>query len=211
MTGLAAGGSDSVAAMTPQTRGRSRAGTPWFLAGYAGIAGFFALEALTRQRGAASSLDASPDDQGTTRIIITAYGLAADLPLLLRRLPMPQLPPIAGPAGMIMQATGLTVRAWSMRTLGASYTRVLRTEDEQHVIDAGPYRLIRHPGYTGSLLTWTGFALTSRSVPVITLVAGLLGWAYRRRIAAEEELLRRELPGYTIYSRTTKKLIPFVW
>jgi protein-S-isoprenylcysteine O-methyltransferase Ste14 len=197
--------------MTSRVRRQSHVDTTWFLAGYAGIASFFMLEALTRQRGTASSLDTSQDDQGTTRMIITAYALAADLPLFLRRLPVPQLPPIAGPAGLIVQASGLVLRAWSMRTLGASYTRTLRTEDEQRIVDAGPYRLVRHPGYAGSLLTWSGFALASRSVPVIGFVTGLLSWAYQRRITAEEELLRRELPGYAAYSQHTKKLIPFVW
>ena len=183
----------------------------WFLAGYAGIAGFLALEALTRQPGAAASLKTSADDQGTTRLIVIAYGLAAELPLVLRRVPAPELPPAAAPIGLAAQAAGLGLRAWSMRTLGGSYTRTLRAGQEQAVVTAGPYRLVRHPGYTGSLLTWTGFALTSRSVPVLVLVAGLLGRAYQRRIAAEEQLLRRDLPGYAAYSERTWKLIPFVW
>ena len=42
-------------------------------------------------------------------------------------------------------------------------------------------------------------------------VSGLLGAAYGRRIAAEEEMLRRELPGYECYARRTKRLVPFVW
>jgi protein-S-isoprenylcysteine O-methyltransferase Ste14 len=197
--------------MAARVRRRPRGDTARFLAGYAGIAGFFALEGLTRERGIASSLEAAQEDQGTTRMIISAYAVAADLPLLLRRLPVAQLPPIAGPAGLIVQASGLALRAWSMHTLGASYTRTLRTEEEQRVIDAGPYRLVRHPGYAGSLLTWSGFALASRSMPVIGLVGGLLSWAYQRRITAEEELLRRQLPGYSAYSQQTKKLIPFVW
>jgi protein-S-isoprenylcysteine O-methyltransferase Ste14 len=190
---------------------RRRGGQGWFVAGYAGIAGFLALEALTRQRGRAASLETSADDQGTTRMIVVAYGVAAELPLLLRRVPAPQLPPAAAPAGLVVQAAGLALRAWSMRTLGGSYTRTLRTGEEQAVVTAGPYRLVRHPGYTGSLLTWTGFALTSRSVPVLALVGGLLGRAYQRRIAAEEQLLSRELPGYPAYQEQTKKLIPFVW
>ena len=191
--------------------GRSPAGTGWFVAGYVGIAGFLALEAVARKRGSASSLDASRDDQGTTRMIGITYGLAAELPLVLRRVPAPQLPPVAGPAGLLVQTAGLALRAWSMRTLGASYTRVLRAEREQHVVDAGPYRLVRHPGYTGSLPTWTGFAMASRSAPVVALVAALLGRAYHRRIAAEEKLLRRHLPGYAAYSQHTKRLIPFIW
>ena len=98
-----------------------------------------------------------------------------------------------------------------MRTLGASYSRTLRTEDEQHVVAEGPYLLIRHPGYLGSLLTWAGFGLTSGSLPALAVVTGLLGRAYRHRIAAEEVLLRRDLSGYIEYSRRTKRLIPFTW
>jgi protein-S-isoprenylcysteine O-methyltransferase Ste14 len=190
---------------------RSRADTGWFVAGYAGTIGFFVLEATTRKRGSAASLRATSDDRGTTRMIVAAYGLAGELPLLLRRLPAPQLPKAAGPIGLTLQVSGLALRAWSMRTLGGSYTRTLRTDEEQRVIDGGPYRLVRHPGYTGSLLTWIGFALASRSVPVLVVVTGLLGRAYHYRIIAEEQLLRRELPGYAEYCHHTRKLIPYTW
>jgi protein-S-isoprenylcysteine O-methyltransferase Ste14 len=190
---------------------RSRAARRWLLVGYGGLAGFFALEALTRKPGAASSLAASPDDRGTTRMIVTGYVVAAEAPLTLRRIPLPQLPQLAGPVGLALQASGLALRTWSMRTLGTSYTRTLRTEDHQHVIDTGPYRFVRHPGYAGSLLTWTGFGLTSRSIPVIILVAALLGRAYQQRIVTEEKLLQRELPGYAEYIHRTKRLVPFVW
>jgi hypothetical protein len=98
---------------------------------------------------------------GEPRMIIAAYGLALDAPLLIRWLPGGSLPPVAAPAGLVVEATGLALRAWSMRALGGSYSRTLRVvedEDQQTVVDAGPYRLIRHPGYLGSLLTWVGFA-----------------------------------------------------
>lgn len=164
-----------------------------------------------RRPGIAASLRPSADDQGTTRVIVTAYSLAAEMPLLLRRLSTPRLPPVAGPAGLVMQIAGLSLRSWSMRTLGASYTRTLRTEQQQAVVTAGPYRVLRHPGYAGSLLTWVGFACTSRSVPTIGIVAGLLGYAYTRRILAEEELLQRDLAGYADYRHRTKRLVPLVW
>jgi protein-S-isoprenylcysteine O-methyltransferase Ste14 len=98
-----------------------------------------------------------------------------------------------------------------MRTLGRSYSRTLRVQDSQRTADDGPYRFIRHPGYAGSLLIWTGFALTSRSLPVVGVVGGLLAFAYHRRVAAEEALLGRDLPGYEAYARRTKRLIPFLW
>jgi protein-S-isoprenylcysteine O-methyltransferase Ste14 len=193
-----------------QRRGRGEA--RWLLAGYSGLAGFFVLEQLLRRPGSASSLKASEDDRGTTRLIAVAYGLAIDIPLLARGRLMRPLPAAVAPAGLLVQATGLSVRAWSMRALGKSYTRTLRTEDGgQMLVNSGPYRLIRHPGYLGSLLTWSGFALTSRNASVVALIPGLLGAAYFRRIAAEEELLRHALPGYATYRERTKRLIPFVW
>lgn len=192
-------------------RRRVSAGTGWFLAGYAGLAGFLALETLTRKPGDASNLTTSIEDQGSTRTIITAYALGATLPLLLRRLPVPRLPPAAAPVGLTVQAAGLVLRTWSMHTLGTSYTRTLRTDGRQRLVAAGPYRLVRHPGYTGSLMIWTGFALTSRDLPTTAVIATLLGRAYQRRIRAEEELLRRDLSGYIAYSQRTKKLVPLGW
>lgn len=98
-----------------------------------------------------------------------------------------------------------------MRTLGAFYSRTLQTREEQTVVETGPYRLVRHPGYLGSLLIWTGFALSSRSLPVVVGVTGVVVHAYGRRIDAEEQLLDRDLPGYGDYRRRTWKLIPLIW
>lgn len=172
---------------------------------------FFALEAVNRNPGTASSLQTSGDDRRTTREIGVAYALSAELPVVARRLPIPDLPRSAGPAGPMIQAAGLALRTWSMRTLGASYTRTLRAGEEQQVIDDGPYRWVRHPGYAGSLLIWIGYALTSRSVPALVLVSVLLGRVYSRRVATEEVLLDRDLPGYVDYRTRTKKLVPFIW
>jgi len=198
-----------VRAAPPDRPGRRRLG--WLAAGYAGIGAFVALEGAARQRGGASSLEASSEDQGTTRLIVTAYVLAVGLPPLLRGLRRRRLPPRAAGLGLAVETVGLAIRFWSMRTLGASYSRTLRTTAAQPVVDRGPYRWVRHPGYLGSVLTWTGFALTSQNLPTVVSITGLLAGAYHRRIAAEEDLLTRELPGYLEYSRGTKKLVPFVW
>ena len=181
-------------------------------AGYAGLAGFFALEVALRHRGDAASLAATDDDRGTTALIIATYALAAELPLVARRLPGRPLPRPATAVGPAVQAAGTAIRAWSMQTLGGSYTRTLRTEgDAQPVVDSGPYRWVRHPGYAGSLLIWTGFATSTRSAPVVALTTALLGIAYARRITAEEQLLRRDLPGYAAYCARTRRLLPLLW
>ena len=199
-----------VVSVTPEP-GIHADGAGWFVSGYAGVAGFVLLEASTRRRGAPSSLDASRDDRGTTRLILAAYVTAAIAAPLVRTTRRQRLPRAVGPIGVAIEGAGLGLRAWSMRTLGRSYSRTLRVERAQDIVDRGPYRFVRHPGYAGSLMIWTGFALTSRSAPVVEVVGGLLGYAYHRRVNAEEALLRRDLPGYVDYSRRTKRLIPFVW
>ncbi len=98
-----------------------------------------------------------------------------------------------------------------MSTLSASYSRTLRRAEGDSLIDTGPYAVVRHPGYLGSIMTWVGFALTSASAPTVVAVSALLGVAYRRRIHAEERLLLRDLPGYAEYAKRTARLLPRIW
>ena len=80
-------------------------------------------------------------------------------------------------SGLVMQAIGLALRACSMCT-PAPPIRGPSDPQTDSLVDAGPYRLVRHPRIPGSPPTWAGFALTSRSIPVILLAAALLGRAY---------------------------------
>ena len=178
--------------------------------GYVGLAGFLVLEATTRRRGDASRLDATGDDADTTRRLGRAYAIGAAAPLLAV-IPAPRLGRGAAVVGLATQAAGLGLRSWSMRALGRAYTRTLRAVEDQRVVEEGPYRFVRHPGYLGSLLIWLGFGLTSRNPLVVAAIAGVSGDAYRRRIAAEDRLLRRELPGYGRYAERTSRLVPFIW
>ena len=131
---------------------------------------------------------------------------------MLRQLRAGRLPPVSGPAGVAMMTAGLALRAWSMRTLGAYYSRTLRTTSDQGVVESGPYRVIRHPGYLGSIMVWTGFAVTSGSAAAAVGVAALMGNAYSRRIASEEAMLTGRFgSAYAEYSQRTKRLIPFIW
>jgi protein-S-isoprenylcysteine O-methyltransferase Ste14 len=190
--------------------GSSRRG--WLAASYAEAAAFFALEAVAREPGEASDLAATESDQGTTRQLVAAYGLAAGLSPMLRQLRAGRLPPVSEPAGVAMMTAGLALRAWSMRTLGAYYSRTLRTTSDQGVVESGPYRVIRHPGYLGSIMVWTGFAVTSGSAAAAVGVAALMGNTYSRRIASEEAMLTGRFgSAYAEYSQRTKRLIPFIW
>lgn len=57
----------------------------------------------------------------------------------------------------------MVLRFWSMRTLGAHFTRTLCLREGQQIVTSGPYALVRHPGYTS-----TG----AMFVPLATLSTG---------------------------------------
>jgi protein-S-isoprenylcysteine O-methyltransferase Ste14 len=88
---------------------------------------------------------------------------------------------------------------------------IIQTEAGQTVADRGPYRLVRHPMYSASLLAWLWIPLTLGSfvmLPAVALIAPILVL----RLLNEEKMLRHELPGYAEYcQRTPWRLIPFVW
>jgi protein-S-isoprenylcysteine O-methyltransferase len=99
-----------------------------------------------------------------------------------------------------------------MRTLGGFYTRTLRVTDGQPVVETGPYAVVRHPGYLGSLLVWTGFGLASRSLPAVIGAAAPMAIAYRHRMAAEEAMLEARLgEPYRRYEGRTWRLLPYVY
>jgi protein-S-isoprenylcysteine O-methyltransferase Ste14 len=87
----------------------------------------------------------------------------------------------------------------------------LQTERGQHVIDTGPYRLVRHPGYSSALLLFIGLALALGSWWAL-IPAGLASAILVLRTALEDSLLRRSLDDYEAFTRRTRaRLIPGVW
>jgi protein-S-isoprenylcysteine O-methyltransferase Ste14 len=195
--------------MSPRVRS-GRSVDRWFALGFLGLGGFLVSEALGRAPEARRD-GAGADDRNTTLGIVAATVAGTGLAPLLVAWSRP--PPRVGLAalGLGLEAAGFGLRTWATTTLGRSYSRTLQVQHHQPLVEDGPYRFLRHPGYCGSLLVWTGFALSSQSSTVLALVAGLVGAAYARRIAVEETLLVRDLPGYDDYRRRTKRLVPFVW
>jgi protein-S-isoprenylcysteine O-methyltransferase Ste14 len=108
--------------------------------------------------------------------------------------------------------TGLALRIWASRVLGSFYTRTLRTEAEQHLIAEGPYRLIRHPGYLGSLLLWLGAGLATSNWIAVTAISFPTLGSYWYRIQAEEAMLANAFPQeYQGYASRTWRLIPLIY
>jgi len=106
--------------------------------------------------------------------------------------------------------TGLFLVFWVLRT-NSFASRTIQVEPGQPVISTGPYRIIRHPMYLGSLVTWLSIPLALGSY-VAWPAFFLLVPFYVFRLLHEEKYLRQELPGYRDYClRTPYRLIPHVW
>ena len=115
-------------------------------------------------------------------------------------------------AGLTLMAAGLGLRAWSIVTLGRFFTHSLSIQEGQHVVENGPYGVLRHPSYTGQMLAFVGLGLAldnwlSLAVAVLLPLAAVLV-----RIRAEEAELDRALgDAYRSYSARRRRLVPGVW
>jgi len=115
-------------------------------------------------------------------------------------------------AGVVLFAAGLIFRWWAIVTLGRFFTVDVTIEKDHELVERGPFRLVRHPSYTGVLLAFVGWALTLRNWAAILVVLVPIFVAFVRRMRVEEEALSRALgEQYAAYIRRTKRLIPLVY
>jgi protein-S-isoprenylcysteine O-methyltransferase Ste14 len=107
---------------------------------------------------------------------------------------------------------GIALRQWSIRVLGRFFSTKVQITGDQRIITSGPYSIIRHPAYSGSLLTLLGLGLSAKTWAGALVIVVLFGLVYGYRISIEENLLKAEFgQGYADYAKRTKRLIPFLF
>jgi protein-S-isoprenylcysteine O-methyltransferase Ste14 len=186
------------------------------VAAWALIACFLVMERFMRQGLAARSLEAGPFDRGSSRRLGGAFAagiLGLILAPLLNALGLGALGhQSVGWVGVALMVAGIALRYWAARTLGRFYTRTLRVADGQVLVERGPYRMVRHPGYSADLLMWAGAGLATLNWVVATVLVLVMVWSYRYRIACEEAMLLVTLaPHYQSYRERTWRLIPYIY
>ena len=114
--------------------------------------------------------------------------------------------------GLGLIGGGESIVLWAMLNNTHFESTVRIQHDRGHkVISSGPYRIVRHPGYVGAIMLFTGMPLALGSVWALAPVFGIVV-LFVWRTAREDATLRMELPGYLEYCEKTRfRLVPRVW
>lgn len=176
--------------------------------------GWQALDTPEGIRGRAGRKEALVFRQRLVRVAITLSLLIALflLPWSDRR-GLGALP--AGPLlrwlGVPLFALGIGLVFWSGLALGRLYSGDVTLQEGHRLVTGGPYRLLRHPRYSGAVLLAFGLSLTFNSW--IGLLLSVLFIPILLLRIRDEELLMRHAFGeeWQDYCRRTRRLIPFIY
>ncbi len=112
--------------------------------------------------------------------------------------------------GLVLFVLGLAFAIWARVNIGRNWGMPMSKKDAPELVTSGPYRLVRHPIYTGILVAGVG---TGVALTWVWFYAVVLAGAYFIYSATvEERYMTTEFPDtYPAYKRTTKMLIPFIF
>jgi protein-S-isoprenylcysteine O-methyltransferase Ste14 len=117
--------------------------------------------------------------------------------------------PLRAAIGLVLFVLGLGFAVWARLNIGRNWGTPMTQKNEPELVTSGPYRLVRHPIYSGLLL---GGVATAIGLSWYWLVAPLLAGIYFLYSATvEERFMTEQFPvAYPAYKRSTKMLVPFV-
>jgi protein-S-isoprenylcysteine O-methyltransferase Ste14 len=153
-------------------------------------------------------------DRGSRVVVVASVGIGIALAAYVA-FAVPEAA-IAAPSrvvplgGIALMLGGEVFRLYAIRSLGRYFTLVVALHPGQKLVESGPYRLIRHPSYTGSLVTVLGICLAMANwLSLLGMIPASLGYVYRIRI--EERALVKGLgEEYRAYMRRTRRIIPYI-
>ena len=174
------------------------------------------MAGMRRQMARISRKADGSQDRGSLAILLglqwAGLGLNFLLAWLLPAVAILWQPGLLFLLGLIAILLGVALRWYAIRVLGGYFTRDVAVTRDQPVVMDGPYRLIRHPAYSGTFLTMlgVGLAMTNWASLVALLGCVFLGHFYRFRIE-EKALIRTIGQPYIQYMLHTKRFIPWVF
>lgn len=114
--------------------------------------------------------------------------------------------------GMALIIIGLTIRVHSILTLKQYFTYSVAKVNNQKIIEAGLYKFIRHPGYLGQLMIFTGIStsISNWLSLLVMMIPVTLGYLYRIKVE-ERFMIEQQGEDYVNYQGRTKKIIPMIY
>ena len=119
---------------------------------------------------------------------------------------------VAKGVALVVIVLGYTFSSWALIE-NRFFSGVVRIQTDRghHVVRTGPYRFVRHPGYSGALWSYIAMPVLLDSlwafIPTVLLIAIVVV-----RTSLEDRTLQTELPGYAKYAQETRyRLIPGIW
>lgn len=155
-------------------------------------------------------------DAGTLRLLLVTIYASIPLAAWAATLGIARFAPeVSTPLfwiGCTLMSVGIVFRWWAIRVLAEFFTVDVAIRADHQLIRRGPYRWLRHPSYTGSLMTFYGFAIALGNGLSLAIVVLPVTLAFLWRIRIEERVLRDAFPdAYADYAARTKRLIPGIW
>jgi len=146
--------------------------------------------------------------------LVVAYWLILGSPFWLNGTVMLDnlLPAISAVAvfGLILTIAGMLFCAWARITLGRNWSGTVTIKQDHKLISTGPYRLVRHPIYTGLIVAALGTAIVFlRAECFLGVVLMTLSFWYKMSIE-EQFMLQQFGEEYARYRSRVRALIPFV-
>ncbi|HEY2310995.1 MAG TPA: isoprenylcysteine carboxylmethyltransferase family protein [Gaiellaceae bacterium] len=112
--------------------------------------------------------------------------------------------------GLVLFAAGLAFAIWARVHIGRNWGTPMTQKEEPELVTSGPYRLVRHPIYSGILVAGIGTAFALSWFWLVAL--GLAGVYFIYSATVEERYLTQQFPdAYPAYRSSSKMLVPFVF
>lgn len=153
-------------------------------------------------------------DRNSLRMIWISIAIAISFAILItQRYDLPIInSTFIGYAGLCLIIFGVIFRLIVIKSLGAMFTVDVTIKKEHKLKTNGFFKIIRHPSYFASLLSFIGFGISLNNWLSLVILFIMVFMAFSRRIQIEENALISHFgDAYLEYRKRTKRIIPFIY